>query len=146
MPPITPHEFRRRYYSCRRNCPVSRSPFLWYFHRCKKPCRLGVDAVDRIPKRTSRLELDGDARSYFWGLYAIECISFFKVAVYHSIIIIPSFIFMFLWLFCWDHSGDLQDASVPFLCGLALLPLLRGFLHSVSEAYSPRRIGSLYDP
>ena len=124
MPPITPHEFRRRYYSCHGNCPVSRSSLLCYFHRCKKPCRLRLDAVDRIPKRTSRLEMEGDARSSFWGLYAVERISFLKIAVYHSIIIIPSLIFMFLWLSYWGHSGDLQNASVPLLCGLALLSLL----------------------
>ena len=72
----------------------------------------------------SWLEVDKDARPSFWRLFAVEWSSFFRVAVYHTNIVVPSSMFRFLWNFCCSHSGDLLIASVPLLCGLALLSLL----------------------
>jgi hypothetical protein len=39
------------------------------------------------------------------------------------LILLPPLIFWFLWLFQWGHSGDLQNASVPFLSALGLISL-----------------------
>jgi len=70
-----------------------------------------------------RVEEKGPARDFFWGIIAKERISFFTVAFYHIIVLLPPFVFWFSWLFLWGHSGDLQNASVPFLSALGLLSL-----------------------
>jgi hypothetical protein len=67
------------------------------------------------------LEEEGNAWEFFWGLNAVESISALKTAVYHLIVLLPSIIFWFLWLFDWGHSGDLQNGSVLFLCSLGLM-------------------------
>jgi hypothetical protein len=60
------------------------------------------------------LEEEGNAWELFWGLHAVERISVLKTAAYHLIVLLPSFIFWFLWLFDWGRSGDLQNGSVLF--------------------------------
>lgn len=122
MPPITEHEFRRRFYACYNRCSMSKIIFLSAFHRYNRVCRQS-QVLSRIPKKTWRLEANGDSREIFWGILAIEEISFLVVSIYHFLILVPGFIFWFLWLFFWDHGGDLQNASVPFLALLACLPL-----------------------
>ena len=120
MPPITKHEFKRRFYACYQHCfPAIFNPF----HQCWKPCQHSLGAVDRLPKRVRPLELGGDAREIFWGLYVVEHICFYRVAAFHTIVIMPALVFWFLWLFYWGHSGDLQNASVPFLCALGIISL-----------------------
>jgi hypothetical protein len=127
MPPISSRAFRHWFYTCRRRS------FFCYFHKCqRRPCRGSREALDRIPKRIWRLEEEGNAWEFFWGLHTVERISTLKTAVYHLIVLLPSFIFWFLWLFDWGHSGDLQNGSVLFLCSLGLMstfwswfPLLR---------------------
>lgn len=122
MPPISQHEFWKRFYfgqPCRLFCRLTRR-----FHKCKKTCRPCCDAVDRVPKKIWPLEEGGDAREYFWGMLAVEKVSFPVVACYHSIFLIGPFAFWFLWLFYWNHHGDLQNASVPLAAVMGLLSLL----------------------
>ena len=76
-----------------------------------------------MPKRLWPLEIGGNARETFWGLYVVENISFLRVAVFHAVVIVPAVVFWFLWLFYWGHGGDLQNASVPFLCALGVVSL-----------------------
>ena len=123
MPPITRHEFKKRFYACHRRCLPAICGVRNPLHRCRKPCRYSPEAVNRLPKRSWPLEMGGDVRATFWGLYVVECISFFRVAAFHAIVIIPALVFWFMWLFYWGHSGDLQNASVPFLCALGIISL-----------------------
>lgn len=119
MPPISQHEFQRRFYFCYK--PSSLCRFL---HKCKKPCRPSSEAIDRIPKRTGPFEEAGDGREYFWGILAVEKVSFIVVAYYHAVIFLGPFVFYFLWLFYWNHSGDMQNGSTPLAIVLGLLSLL----------------------
>lgn len=123
MPPVSTHEFRRRFYSCHRRCSISRPILLNFFHKCRKPCRQSQEVLKRIPKKTWRVDVDNDTREIFWGINAVENISFVMVTIYHLVILFPPLIFWILWLFIWGHSGDLQNASVPFLSALGLLSL-----------------------
>jgi hypothetical protein len=125
LPPVSEHEFRRRFYTCHKRCLTAKVPFsrFLFFHRCRKPCRPLHDALDRIPKKVWRVEEEGDAREFFWGIHGVERISFCMVAFYHLVILLPPLVFWFLWLFWWGHSGDLQNASVPFLSALGLISL-----------------------
>ena len=122
MPPISEHEFRRRFYTCYYRCSLWKAMLLNAFHRCSTGCKQ-AGVLSRIPKKTWRLEENGDAREFFWGILAVEGISFLMVSIYHLLILIPGLVFWFLWLFYWGHSGDLQNASIPFLALLACLPL-----------------------
>jgi hypothetical protein len=123
MPPISAHEFRRRFYACYRRCSISKVVRLRFSHKCWRPCRYSSEALDRIPKKNMRLEERGSAREFFWGIHGVERISFFTVATYHLLILLPPLIFWFLWLFQWGNFGDLQNASVPFLSALGLISL-----------------------
>jgi hypothetical protein len=123
MPPISPHEFYRRFHSCCGSCKTSKTAFPRFPHYCKKTCRRSMEALERIPKRTLLVEILGDSRDIFWGIHAVERLSFFMTAIYHILILAPPLIFWFLWLFQWGHSGDLQNAAVPFLSALGLVSL-----------------------
>jgi hypothetical protein len=122
-PPVSSHEFYHHFYACYGRCASSRIAFLRSFHKCRRPCRYSQEAIDRIPKKISKLEESGDVREFFWGIFAVERISFLMVTVYHILILIPPLVFWCLWLFSWGHSGDLQNASVPFFTALSLLSL-----------------------
>jgi hypothetical protein len=119
IPPIKPWEFKCRFYTCFQGGSKHRHLFL----KCRKPCRLKKDALDRIPKCDRSVIEEGDQREIFWGLLAVEQISFAMVAMYHFLILAPTFVFWMLWLFVWGHRSDLQNASVPFLSTIPLLSL-----------------------
>ena len=119
MPPIKPEEFKCRFYACYRGG----NKHHHFFPKCRRPCRDKQDALNRIPKRDRDVIEDGDNREIFWGLVAVEQISFFMVAMYHSVILAPCLTFWMIWLFAWHHPGDLQNASVPLLAVLPLLSL-----------------------
>lgn len=118
IPPISPHEFKRRFYTCYKRGLTCR-----FLHRCKKPCRTSREAVERIPKKLRPLEEGGAHRENFWGILAIEKISALAVAIYHALILTGPFAFWFLWLFKWGHPGDLQNASIPVAVVIGLLSL-----------------------
>jgi hypothetical protein len=122
-PPITEHEFRRRFNACYDRCLASRISAFRHFHKCRSPCRHSQDALSRIPKRLRDLEESGDKREIFWGIIAKDRISVVKVVIYHILILCAPFLFCFLWLFSWGHSGDLQNASVPAVMTVSLLSM-----------------------
>jgi hypothetical protein len=123
IPPIAEHEFSKHFYSCCKRCSNLKKTVLCYFHRCSKPCYRPRGAITRIPKKTWRFEESGPGREFVWGISGAERQSFYMIALYHLLILIPPFIFWFLWLFRWKHHGDLQNASVPFLMALGLISL-----------------------
>ena len=99
MPPISRHEFKKPFYWCYGRCLLGALGLRNPLHGCKKRCRTCPDAVNLVPKRLSPLEIGGDAREEFWGLYVGEVISAITVVVYLILILIAPFLFWFLWLF-----------------------------------------------
>jgi hypothetical protein len=120
MPPIDPHEFETRFYSCYRGGQRHKHIF---FSCNKKFCRPDDDGIERIPKRTKALATGIPKRGYFWGLNARENISFVMVAIYNFLLLVMPFAFWICWLSVWKHPGDLQNASVPTAVVAALMPL-----------------------
>jgi hypothetical protein len=127
-PPISPHEFHCRFYSCYRPNRWS----LHLFHVCKKAIGVSRDALNMIPKKKERLEEHGDKRQRFWGIYAREIVCFRWIVAYNLACMTPMVIFFFLWTFRVG-DGQLQNAAVPLsilLAGLSLFWSL--FLGSLS--------------
>ncbi|KAK3621371.1 hypothetical protein LTR56_022835 [Elasticomyces elasticus] len=115
-PPISKHEFRKRYYH---NC---NQPSSWHrpWHNCTKFCSRRSQALAVVPKRIRVLETGGDAREDFWGILAQERRYFAWVLGYFLLTLVPSIVFFFMWLFRWSHVNDLQNASVPITVTLGL--------------------------
>ncbi|KAH6714487.1 hypothetical protein BKA61DRAFT_481825 [Leptodontidium sp. MPI-SDFR-AT-0119] len=114
--PVSKHEFKHRFYACSRRCVLPKA-----YHKCWRPNSRSTYVVDRIPKRLIYLERGGDTRGRLWGLRAREVRSLLGVVIYHLLLLIPAVVFWFLWLFAWDHGGDLQNASVPLFTAVALI-------------------------
>jgi hypothetical protein len=115
IPPISEHEFYKRFYACKRP-KVSH----WY-HRCKKFSRHSREVLNLLPKRVGALEEGGDKREIFWGIYAREIVSLRWILLYNVLCALPMFVFLFLWLFKLGQKGDLQNAATP-------LSMMLGFL------------------
>jgi hypothetical protein len=115
MSPITEHEFYDRYYACSTSHSIfHRTPF----HRCIQFHAHERERLNRLPKRKSSIIDANDAADEFWGLLAKERPSFLIIFLYHLLFLGPCILFFFMWLFKWRHSGDLQNASVPFTVAL----------------------------
>jgi hypothetical protein len=122
MPPITKHEFKKRFYSC--------TPNPLHF-RCYRDCKCSKlrkkahnrEIIDLLPKKLTRLNVASDRKEQFWGIYARQEIHFFRVLVYNTLCISPLVWFFFMWLFPWGHNGDLQGASAPLMVMMALLSM-----------------------
>ena len=120
MPPIDPHEFKTRFYSCYRGGQRHKHIL---FPCNKEVYRPDDDGLDRIPKRTKALAVEIPKRGFFWGLHAQENISLLMVALYNFLLLVSPFVFWICWLFVWNHSGDLQNASIPTVVVVALLSM-----------------------
>lgn len=117
IPPISKHEFTRRFYAC-----DSGKSFCRLYHKCRV---LGVhssDFLDVLPKRTVQLEERGDKREVFWGLYAREHIHLSWILVYNAACTLPLLIY-FLSKVITEHGADLQDPSVPISIMASMLTL-----------------------
>jgi hypothetical protein len=130
VPPITAHEFSRRFHACYRPRPHLHS----WFHRCNRPCS-SRNVLPLIPQRNARLEVCGEQREEFWGILARERRSFFRVAIYNGICILPCVIFFFMWLFAWGHTSDLQNASAPLIVTFTALAMFWSFVFMSSPAF-----------
>ncbi|KAK8023897.1 hypothetical protein PG993_011963 [Apiospora rasikravindrae] len=118
VPPISKHEFYRRFYTC-----FETTKRYHLHHTCKLLRGHSDDVLHRLPKRTQKLELGGDKRERFWGLYAREAVSLQKVLLYNAVCMLPVLAFFFAWLFGISETTDLQGASVPVGMMAALLSL-----------------------
>lgn len=94
-PPISPHEFRRRFYTNLIN-----------------PCRR-QEALERIPKRQKRFQvnLHVDGREDMWGLHVELRPCFLIIILWQMLITAAGWGFMGWWLS--RHGGDIQSAAVP---------------------------------
>ncbi|GKT97673.1 nucleoside phosphorylase domain protein [Colletotrichum tofieldiae] len=118
MPPVTPHEFYRRFYACRHARPA-----LHFYHQCR-PLGGGHsrDLLDLFPKKRSELEEGGDDRSVFWGIYAREAVSTRWVICYNLACALPLLAFFFMWVLR-QGADEIQNASVPISIMLAMLSM-----------------------
>jgi hypothetical protein len=137
IPPIRDHEFASHLRAC-----YEPGRHLHWFSECRRPCS-SAGVLQLIPQRRQALQSGGEPRVEFWGIYARERISAFRVAVYVLICLAPSILFFFIWIFTLGidfgssngqddgtekgtrkPSVDLQNASVPLTITIGLLGLL----------------------
>ncbi|KAL9630473.1 MAG: hypothetical protein Q9164_006397 [Protoblastenia rupestris] len=102
-PPISPHEFHRRFYS----------------NHCN-PCGRG-EALDRIPKRLKpfQVNLHINGREDMWGLQVELRPSFLRILIWQIVITAGGWVFMAWWLS--RGKADLQSAAVPITIILSAL-------------------------
>ena len=118
IPPITQHEFNKRFYACH-----TPRPLLHWYHKCKKLGSHSHDVLKVLPKKKTELEEGGDKREYFWGIYARETISLRWVLFYNFVCVLPMVVFFFLWIFPLGPDVDLQTVSVPLGMMIPMLSL-----------------------
>ncbi|KAL4933233.1 uncharacterized protein BDV17DRAFT_105288 [Aspergillus undulatus] len=123
VPPISEHEFYCRFYSCYKTNTWS----VHLFHSCRKATGQSCGALDLLPKKKIRLEENGDTRQIFWGIYAQEIVCFRWVVVYNVACLLPTVVFLFLWMFPLGYRGDLQNAAVPLTAMIGMLTLFWSF-------------------
>lgn len=78
-----------------------------------------------FPQRDSEIA-DSPDREEFWGIYAMEQPSAFRVIVWNAMSMLPCFVFFFMWLFAWGHVGDLQNAAVPISLSFSFVTMFWG--------------------
>lgn len=124
VPPITEHEFRKRFYSfnaslfCRHH--ILRHPKLC---SCKKrACKThSSELMDLLPKKLTLLDEQSNQREEFWGLYARQVVTFRWILAYNFLCFLPMLWFVFIWLFALGQKRDLQDAFVPTSVMISML-------------------------
>ena len=77
------------------------------------PEKASSAALKAMPKRKGRLAIERDEREGFFGLLAVEVVSYAGVAAYVLLANTPWMVFMPLWMVVLGHSADLQNAAVP---------------------------------
>lgn len=131
--PIAQGEFRDRFY---KSCYACHS---WHRHRRRQLFNLKDDAaIKLLPKRIQELEMADGQRERFWGINAKERICFAWVAAYALLANVPGLIFIFLWLFQWHHSTDLQGASTLAQVSIALSVAFVGALWADARSGAER--------
>ena len=109
--------------SCEKQCSKKRLDRLGIFHECYGRDYCGRRRIlERLPRRKRKWEIDNAYGSEIaWGLNAVFCVSFFKVCLYHLLILAGPLIFWGFWLQRWPK--DWQNASIPFFAVVVLLSL-----------------------
>ena len=118
MPPVAEHEFTRRFYACHQS-----RPSLHWYHRCKKIGSRSHDLLKLLPKKITELEVGGDQREVFWGLYARERPGLRWILVYNLVCLLPMLVYFLVWISPLGRATDLQNPSVPISIMVALLSL-----------------------
>ncbi|KAI0895002.1 hypothetical protein F4806DRAFT_105410 [Annulohypoxylon nitens] len=118
IPPISEHEFTKRFYACYNPRSLSH-----WFHKCKTLGYHSYDVLDLLPKKKMKLEEAGNKREFFWGIYAREIISLRWVLAYNVVCVTPTIVYFFLSILPEGYATDLQNPSVPFTMMLGLLSL-----------------------
>ena len=134
-PPILDAVFNTNFYGCNKACIKSRLDLLRLFHECKGRNHCGKYRIlERLPKRRRKWETDRDEeKDEAWGLHVIFGVSFFRVALYHMLILVGPTTFWGLWLKSWPR--DWQNASVPFFAMMGLFSLFWFlFAHRINSA------------
>ena len=123
FPPVLGSVFYANFYGCRKACIMSHLDILHLFHQCKGRNHCGsYQVLDRLPKRVRKWEIDQVLeKEEAWGLNAVFAVSFFRVMLYHILILAGPVVSWGLWLQKWP--ADWQNASVPFFAVAVLLSL-----------------------
>lgn len=122
-PPILESLFHTNFYGCKKACMKARLDILRIFHECNGRNHCGKCRIlERLPKRRRQWQIGNDEeKEEAWGLHAVFGVSFYKVALYHLLILAGPLTFWGLWLEKWPM--DWQNASVPFFAVVVLLSL-----------------------
>ena len=142
-PPILSTVFNANFYGCKKACIKSQLDLFCLLHQCKGRNHCGKYRIlERLPKRRRKWDVDRDEEGEeAWGLNAVFAVSFYKVTLYHMLILVGPIVFWGLWLKKWP--SDWQNASVPFFAVVVLLSLFwLPFEHATSTADGKR--GSKY--
>ncbi|KAK7735466.1 hypothetical protein SLS63_003936 [Diaporthe eres] len=134
--PITKHMFSHYFYGCYDSGTLSHRLHAWM--PLAPTCRIrnpAAELLEFVPKRDrpAAAAAQSDKVEVCYGLVARERRSFFRVVVYLCLIMAPALWFVFVWLFVWGDSGDLQDATVPMTLTLAVLSIFWALLYSGSD-------------
>lgn len=122
-PLVDPREYKFLLSECSQDC-------LWRilpWHECINFRRRST-YLKRIPKIKNGLTegpqdvSSKTGESTAFGIEADYVLCFEILAVYHLLLILPSFIFWAYWMA--KHPGDLQNASVPSMTVFALITVL----------------------
>lgn len=130
-PPVLSSVFTAGFYGCNKACIKSRLDVMSIFHECKGRNRCGKFRVlQRLPKRLRKWDVESDEdKDEAWGLNVAFGVSFYRVALYHMLILVGPTTFWGIWLKKWPT--DWQNASVPFFAVVVLLSLFwLPFAHS----------------
>jgi hypothetical protein len=125
--PVSAGEFRDRYYH------VARTFWVPGRHRhpseeeLEKGEKAGNAALKALPKKKTQLAMDDDAREDFFGLLAVEVISYSRVLVYALLVTAACLGFLGWWLS--KHKNDLQNAAVPVGIFLAVIAIVVALLN-----------------
>lgn len=132
-PPILNTVFNLNFYGCQKACIKSQLDLFCLLHNCKGRNHCGKHRIlERLPKRRRKWDIDRDEEAEeAWGLNTVYAVSFYKVTLYHLLILMGPIIFWGLWLRKWP--SDWQNASVPFFAVAVLLSLFwLPFAHDTS--------------
>lgn len=119
MPPVSRHEFWRRYHYCYKG---EKKHFRWFGKCCTGLCRGIADCLERVPKRDRKVLEEISSREIYWGLQAIEKPHALRLFLYYFGLLLSTVGFCVWWLV--QHEGDLQNASVPITVAISALALL----------------------
>lgn len=138
-PPILSTVFNANFYGCKKGCIKSQLDLLCLLHECRGRNHCGKFRIlDRLPKRRRKWDIDREEEvEEAWGLNTVFAVSFYRVALYHMLILVGPILFWGLWLKKWP--SDWQNASVPFFAVVVLLSLFwLPFAHKASSMDSRR--------
>jgi hypothetical protein len=114
--------FKAKFYGClSATCWKAQMKILCLIHQCQGRTNSGYyDVLQCLPKRKQAWGLDhsGDTPEA-WGLHASLSLCFFRILIYHIVILTGPAAFWGWWLHQWPT--DWQNATVPMFLSLALL-------------------------
>lgn len=133
--PITKHMFHDYFYSCYDSHNLKHSFLHRFLSTCDVIETLPQDLLENMPKRDREVMTSAQCNrvEHFWGIVAREQRSALRVVVYMFLSLVPTIWFMFMWLFCWGHEGDLQNATVPVTISIATLSMVWAVVYSGGE-------------
>ena len=123
IPPVLESVFNLNFHACDKACIKTRLDILALLHECGGRNHCGKYRVlERLPKRLRKWEIDRDEeKDEAWGLHVAFGVSFYKVVLYHLLILAGPVTSWGIWLRKWPR--DWQNASVPFFAVVVLLSL-----------------------
>lgn len=132
--------FRVNLHGCRKPCLKSQIDMFELFHPCYGRDPRGRHRILKLlPKRRHKWDVDQDEDGEdAWGMNAVFAVAFYKVALYHLLILVGPAIFWGLWLREWPR--DWQNAAIPFFAMSVLLSLFwLPFAHNLGAGGKGKR-------